>query len=174
MFLMHEVSMKKVILSLILVLILNHTAFALKSDQNKSMILMADKIKFDNKLGEGHYIGNVYLKQGSSLLKSDTAWTYINKKNSLKKAIALGNNLKQAFFRTLIEGKKEYFKGHANKITYLPQKQLIYLEGRASLAQGKNKYEAPIIIYDIEKQRLVSKKTTKHRSTIHIENDKTA
>lgn len=164
---------KQIVLSFALSTLLAHNVFALKSDQKQNLLLMADKIKFNNKQKIGHYLGHVSLKQGTSMLKANTAWTYTDENNQLKKAVALGTPLKQALFETLMDGQKEKLKGKADKITYFSQKQHLHLEGNALLTLGKNKYQAPLIIYDINKQRIISTKTSNHRSTITI-NEKIA
>ncbi len=138
----------------------------------QSMLLRADKASFNNKKKEGYYLGHVFLKQGSSQLNATSAKTYSNIENQLEKAIAFGDSLTKALFETLLNGKNEPLKGQADKITYFPKKQLVRLEGNALLSQGNNTYRAPLIIYDINHQRLLSHKTAQQRSTITF-NDKT-
>lgn len=161
--------MQKIIINVALLLLLLHQTFALTADKAENLLLMADKMTFSNKQKIGTYLGHVYLKQGSSTLHANKAWTYTNNNHQLDKAIALGNATKQALFETLMEGQKDKLKGAADKISYFPNKQLIRLEGHAFLSQGKNTYQAPLIIYDITKQRLISQKTSKSRSHITIE-----
>lgn len=149
------------------------SSFALSSDAKQDMILKADKVTFNNKTKQAKYLGNVFLKQGTAKLNADTASSHLNKDNQLEKAIAHGSPLQEALFETLLDGQKIPLRGKADKITYLPQSQLVKLEGHALLTQGENTYKAPIIIYDMKNQRMLSHKTASHRTTI-IFNEKTS
>lgn len=139
---------------------------ALSSDAEKDMTLRADKVTFNNKTKEANYLGNVVLQQGSAKLNADTARSFLDTQNQLQKAIALGSKLQKALFETLLDGKKKPLKGQAEKITYLPQTQMVKLEGKALLVQGANTYIAPIIMYDMKNQKVLSHKTQKQRTTI--------
>ena len=152
---------------------LSHHCIALSSDAEQNMTLRADKVTFDNKTKKTRYLGHVYLKQGSAKLKANSASSYLNDDNQLEKAIALGSALHKALFETLLDGQKKPLKGTADKITYLPKTQLVRLEGKATLTHGSNTYAAPIIVYDMKHQRLLSHKTKKQRTTI-ILNEKTS
>ncbi len=151
-----------------------NTSYALPSDRTKTMLMMADKVHYDNKQKTGEYIGDVLLKQGTSILHANNAKTYSNQYNQLEKAIAYGSKIKQADFETALENEKEKLKARANKITYFPIKQLFYLEGNAQIKQGANQFKAPMIIYDMVKKKVISNKKQAHRRSTIIIKDKVA
>jgi len=148
-------------------------AFSMPKKENKNVLLLADKVKFNNKEKKGNYLGHVFIKQGRSILHANTAVTYSDHYNQLLKAIARGNKNINARFETIPEGEKKKLTGNAKKITYYPKKKIVKLDGNAILVHGKNTYQSEIIIYDIANKKLISTKKTHKRTTI-IFNEKIA
>lgn len=143
-----------------------NNSYALFTDNHKNIIFMAEKVSFDNKARQGHYAGQVKIIQGHNALYADTAKTKSNKKNELIEANAYGNAKQQAKFETYLESNNKKLIALADSITYYPQKHIIKLLGKASLNQTGNTYKAPIIVYDIAKEKIISKQTSHQRVTI--------
>ncbi len=162
----------KILKTLIIVLFFTNS-YAMPSKENKNVILMADKVQFNNKKKQGDYLGHVFIKQGSSILHANTATTYSDLYNQLLKAVANGVNNKNATFETIPEGEQKKLTGNAKKITYYPKKKLVQLDGNAILIHGKNRYQSEIIIYDIANKKLISTKKPHKRTTITL-NEKVA
>lgn len=151
-----------------LFLMLSTQVYALDDDHRQPMLLQAESAEFNNTTHYGVYKGNVSLDQGSTHLTANIAYTYANKKNQLTLAIAKGLKSNQAHYWSLPQGKKEILHAYADKIEYYPLKHQIKLLGNACVKQGKDKIQAPIIIYDTEKQHVISQSNKYGRTTITV------
>lgn len=159
------------LLKFILLLIIGcvSISFALPNRKNLDVLLLASKVKFDNKNKKGEYWGDILIQQGDSSLKAEHGFTMADKNNQLVKAIALGTEQKLALFETLANNHDKKIIGQAKKIVYYPRQQKLYLSGEATIKQGANVYQAPSIVYDINKKRIISSKHAEQRSTIIIQ-----
>lgn len=143
-------------------------AWALPQDQKESLVLIADNVKLNNEKRQGHFVGHVKIEQGSSTIYADQVFTYLDEQHQLNKAIATGSQSHPAKFTTRLEGEAKLLVAKADRLTYLPLKQQIVLNGQASIQQGSQTYKAPVIIYDIQHKRILSHKVGNKRSSIVI------
>jgi len=156
----------------ILLILFPLTVFSLQSDRNKIIHVDADSAELDQKNHTGIYTGHVIFNQGTTHLHAAKAITQGNEKNELVLAIAEGNQEAQAHFETKTAEDKPPMHAYADIIRYLPDKHRIELQGHAKVSQGTNSFSAPLIVYDTEKQQVISKSDGKSRTSIVFYPDK--
>jgi lipopolysaccharide export system protein LptA len=143
-----------------------HLGFALSTDNEKVMHVMADSANLNQQDHKGTYIGNVELIQGTSNLQAAKAITLANEKNQLVLAIANGEQGKQAHYWTITDEKKPPLHAYADIIKYYPLRHTIELIGNARVEQGDNSFSAHKISYDTIKKHVISQGNGKQRITI--------
>lgn len=120
-------------------------AMALSTDKDQPIEVEADGMEIDDRTGVTIYTGNVEMQQGSIRLKADKATIYQNG-NKDDRLEAEGNPV---HFRQRPDGKKEDIKGHAKRIHYYTNSELVYMIGDAVLFPGDgHKLESQRITYD--------------------------
>lgn len=150
------------------------SVYALDSDKEKVMNVMADSADLKQQEHKGVYIGNVELIQGTTNLRAAKAITHGNDKNQLDVAIAYGDKEKQAHYWALTDLKKPPFHAYADTIRYYPQRHLIELIGNARVEQGEDSFTAAKITYDTIKQHVMSQGDEKQRIVIIYHPEKKA
>ncbi|MBI2785925.1 MAG: lipopolysaccharide transport periplasmic protein LptA [Legionella longbeachae] len=160
--------------SLIFLLIFTCSVYALSTDKEKVMHVMADSADLNQHDHKGIYTGNVELIQGTTNLHATKAVTLGNEKNQLVLAIASGSNGKQAHYWTLTDSKKASFHAYADTIRYYPLRHLIELIGNARVEQGNDSFSAAKISYDTITQHVLSQGNGKKRITIVYHPEKKA
>lgn len=145
---------------------------ALPSDRLKPLQFSASEVEFSQKTHEGFFRGQVVIDQGTTHLRANKAYTQGNEKNQLIRAQATGTLAQQAHFWTKPAENKPEVHAFANDLIYEPQKHLITLTGHARIQQGKDRFQAPLIYYDVLKQQVLSKpSTTRQQTTIIYHHD---
>lgn len=140
--------------------------YALPTDKEQVMHVVADSADLSQQNHKGVYTGNVEFVQGTTNLHAAKAITEGNEKNQLSLAIASGSNGKQAHYWTETGPNKPPFHAYADTIRYFPLKHLIELVGNARIEQGTNSLSAAKITYDTIEQHVVSQSNGKTRTTI--------
>jgi len=138
------------------------------SPKNDNILVMANKVVFNNKTKQSTLSGDVIVQQGKNIIHADKAITFGDKNNHLIKTVALGNDKLQARFTASITNDANFFKGLADKLVYYPLRNEVLLEGNAVIEKGKNTYKAPIIRYNLKLKRIVSIQKNKQRTKIVI------
>ena len=151
---------------ILLLLTSNYSVYALSTDKEQVMRLMADSADLNQKQHQGTYVGHVELIQGSTNLLAAKAITQVDDKNQIIVAIAHGDNKKQAHYWTITDPKKPPFHAYADLIHYYPARHFIELIGHARVEQGKDSFSAAKISYDTLKQQVLSQGDGKERITI--------
>ena len=164
---MNPILKVKFFLSL-LVLAAAMSSYALPSDKEKVMHVVADSADLSQQSHKGTYSGNVEFVQGTTNLQAAKAITKGNIKNQLTLAIATGEKGKQAHYWTETGPGKPPFHAYADTIKYYPLKHLIELVGNAHVEQGNNSLSAAKISYDTIKQHVLSESKGTTRTTIII------
>lgn len=141
-------------------------SYALPSDREKVMHVVADSADLNQQKHLGTYTGNVEFVQGTTNIRAAHALTEGNLKNQLTLAVAKGSKDKQAHYWTESGPGKPPFHAYADSIIYYPLRHLIELKGNARIEQGTNSLSAAIITYDTVAQHVVSKGDGKTRTTI--------
>lgn len=140
--------------------------YALPSDKEETMHVVANSADLNQKNHKGTYIGNVEFVQGSTNLHAAEAITQGDESNHLSFAIAKGSKEKQAHYWTITDPSKPPFHAYADTIKYYPLKHLIELIGNAKIEQGPNSLHAAKINVDTLNQHLTSFSDDKNRTTI--------
>lgn len=140
--------------------------YALDSDKQQVMHVVADSADLSQQKHKGIYTGNVQFAQGTTNLTAALAITKGNIKNQLTLAIAKGADGKQAHYWTETGPNKPPFHAYADTIKYYPLKHLIELIGNARVEQGTNSISAAKISYDTLAQHVLSQSDGTTRTTI--------
>ena len=128
-------------------------ASALKSDKDQTAMIDADNIEMDFNTGDRIYTGNVSVRQGSLLLRSDKLVVKF-KDNTLQSAVAYG---KPARFRQRPDGKDEDVKGKALRIVLDEINNKVHLYNKAEVTQGQNTIKSKEIHYDMTTSKVIIK-----------------
>lgn len=156
--------MQKTILQIIIISLLlfgvSSQINALSDDKTQPLHIRADYAELVQKERKTHYRGNVIFDQGSSHLRAARADTVHNEQNELLSAVAIGNEESPAYFWTLLEAGKPEMHAKADTIKFFPKEHKILLIGNAEVTQGRDRFTAPYIEYDINKRHVVSKSST--------------
>ncbi len=129
---------------LILFIIHDPLAFALKSDRDQPITIDSNTATYDENKEVSIYTGNVDLVQGTLRVKSDKLVVYL-RNGRVEKMVATG---KPARFRQIPSEGKEEMRGKSLKAEYYPNKELLILIDDAIVWQGNNTYASEIIKYD--------------------------
>jgi lipopolysaccharide export system protein LptA len=141
-------------------------ASALPDDKKQPVHTQAAYSHADLKQHIVTHQGSVITTQGTTQLTGDTVTVYMNDKNEIIKAIAVG---KPATYRTLTAEDKPEFYAEGDEIHYLVDKQLILLIGNAKVRQGNDTYAGPRLEYQIEQEVIISPKSSQGRASMVIQ-----
>ena len=145
---------------------------ALPQDRDEIFYLSSDEADISQSKNKGLFKGHVKIDQGSSHLRSAEAETHGDENNKLVKAIAKGNQQKKAHFWTILTQNQPELHAWADIIYYFPKQNRIELVGNAEVSQGDNTFKAPKIIYDTEKQHILTERQENKRTTITFHPEK--
>lgn len=156
---------------LLLLLCISDSLYALPEDQLQTMHIVSASSTFNYKTGVNVYEGDVKIDQGSTHLTADRVETNNNDKHKIKEAIAFGAT-QLAEYMTLLKPGDPIFHAKAKIIKFYPQKSLVILEGDATVTQGENSFQGPIIFYNMKDQVVTAPASKTGRVTIIIEPSK--
>ncbi|WP_298141263.1 lipopolysaccharide transport periplasmic protein LptA [uncultured Acinetobacter sp.] len=128
--------------------LLASTAWALPSDRNQPISLVADRGSFNEKSGVMTYSGNVVIEQGTMKLQAASIVVNLNAKKEISSITASGS---PARFQQQLEANKGLAKGQANKITYNAQTGILTLSGNAILEQNGASLKGSTLRYSMNK-----------------------
>ncbi|MGB0721286.1 MAG: lipopolysaccharide transport periplasmic protein LptA [Gammaproteobacteria bacterium] len=131
------------------------TASALSTDGEQPMYIESDSADIDKQRHVQVYTGKVILSQGSRRLWADRLVVYTDEDDNVEKAVATGAPAK---FKNLPDGKEDYRWGSALRIEYYQNPEFMHLIEKAKLWRGKDVISSKKIIYDAERDRMVSGK----------------
>lgn len=123
------------------------TAFALPSDRNQAISLVADKATYNDKTGLTTYTGNVVIEQGSMKLQAAAVTAQLNKARQMSTITATGN---PARFQQQSDANK-LAKGQAQKIVYSADTGIITLNGNAVVDQDGASIRGATLRYSMNK-----------------------
>lgn len=138
----------------------------LKIDQKLPIQIQSDKASFERLNRQAVHEGNVVMVQGNQTVYADKLIVKkdIQGKDTLVNAI--GN---PAIFLGKVENEPEPVRATAKMIHYYPDKQLIILEGDAQITHLQDKFQGPMLSYQLDKQIVTASKHSKDRPTITIQ-----
>ena len=91
------------------------SAFALPTDRNQPISLVADRATYNDKTGYTTYSGNVVIEQGSMKLQADSVTAQLNKNRQISTVTANGH---PARFQQKTDPNKGFAHGEGQKIIY--------------------------------------------------------
>lgn len=154
--------------SILLVSMTPLLAYALPSDSQQKLQIVADSTLVDYKSGTNTHEGSVKIDQGSTHLIADRVTTKNDAKHKMEEAIAYGLTRLAEYTTTPNPGDAQ-LKAKAKVIKFYPQKQLVVLEGDVVVNQGENSFQGPLIIYNMKDQIVTAPPSETGRATIVIE-----
>ncbi len=126
-------------------------AVALSTDRDQPIDIWADKAEADDAKRVTIYRGNVIIVQGSLRIEGDTVWIHYDDNDDLTKLVSEG---RQAHFRQLPDGEKDFRTAYANRLEYYKGNDLIVMLGDAKYGQGPDRINAERIVYDSRLARM--------------------
>tara|TARA_Y100000768_G_C23983511_1_gene687331 strand:+ start:871 stop:1344 length:474 start_codon:yes stop_codon:yes gene_type:complete len=116
--------------------------------------VLSDAAEVDADAGIATHWGNVTMKQGQRRIDSEKLTVFRNHHGDVDTLTASGY---PARYEGSVDNYEEIF-GHASMIHFFPEKNQVLLEGQAELNLGKDHFNGPHLLYDIE-EKTVSTKT---------------
>jgi len=145
--------------SCILILLINfNNAYSLNTDSSEPLEISADSVMMDEGEGFSTFTGDAIVTQGSLLLRADLIEMYSDNKK-VNKVIAKGSIDKRAYYKQNQPNQQRFVEATAVTITYLIDKEFIYLNGNANLIQGFDSFSAGTLEYDIQNDRVLAEKS---------------
>lgn len=152
--------------NIISVLLAITCAVAHATQSQSAIQIESDKAYYQPRLHQAIHEGNVVMKQDSQILKADKLIIERNKVGKLSQLTATGH---PATFSGQLEAHKTPVYASANTIHYFPDKQLLMLEGNATLMHEQDKFKGPVLSYQIDKQVVNASKQSNERPTLFIQ-----
>lgn len=129
--------------------------FALETDKEEIIQLAADSVDIRQKLHKGFYEGHIEFDQGSTHLRSERAETLTNSNNKLIQVTTQGVT-KPAHFWTTPKPHQSQIHAYAKTMIYDVIHHQIKLVGQAKIIQGKNSFSAPIILFNVQTEQVIT------------------
>lgn len=123
-------------------------SFALPSDRNQPITLLADRATFNEKTGVTTYSGNVVIEQGTMKLQAASIVANLNSRKEISSITATGS---PARFQQQVDAKKGLAKGQAQKIVYNAETGIITMTGNALLEQDGASIRGGSLRYSMNK-----------------------
>lgn len=123
-------------------------AWALPSDRNQQISLVADRATYSEQSGVTTYSGNVVIEQGTMRLQADSIVAQLNANREISTITANGRPAK---FQQQVDAKKGLARGEAQKIVYNAQTGIITLSGSAYLVQDGASIRGSTLRYSMNK-----------------------
>lgn len=127
---------------------LSVSAFALQSDRNQPISLVADKATYSDRTGVTTYSGNVIIEQGTMKLQSASLVAQLNKDKQISTITATGSPAK---FQQQLDSNRGVARGEAQKIIYNADTGIIDLIGNAYLYQNGASIRSNTLKYSMNK-----------------------
>lgn len=140
--------------------------FAKNLDSKQPVHVTAQRANYDRSSHVTTYLGNVFMKQGSTVLNADKVIIYDRlDDNKVTKVIALG---KPAVYSTIPRGKTDRLNASARRIEYYPENKTAILIGNGKITQKNNSFVANRIVYDLNTDTVKTNPTENTKSKIVI------
>ncbi|ANF81604.1 lipopolysaccharide transport periplasmic protein LptA [Acinetobacter sp. NCu2D-2] len=123
-------------------------AYAIPSDRQQPITLVADRATFNERTGVTTYSGNVIIEQGTMKLQAASIVANLNSKKEISNITASGS---PARFQQKTDAAKGLAKGQAQKIVYNAETGIITLSGNAFLEQDGASIRGNTLKYSMNK-----------------------
>ena len=163
---MHQLPLNRFIFLISLLLPLQ--TYALASDNDKPMAIIADSTLINYKTGVYTYEGHVKINQGTTQLLADRVITKSDIHHKMQEAVAYGLTTLAEYSTVPKEGDQP-MQAQAKIIRFYPPKSLIELENTVLVKQGENSFQGPFITYNIKDQIVTAPQSKNGHATIIIE-----
>ncbi|ENV47948.1 lipopolysaccharide transport periplasmic protein LptA [Acinetobacter brisouii] len=124
------------------------SAFALPTDRNQPISLVADRATYNDKTGYTTYSGNVVIEQGSMKLQADSVTAQLNKNRQISTVTANGH---PARFQQKTDPNKGFAHGEGQKIIYNADTGILTLNGNAYVNQDGASVRGATLRYSMNK-----------------------
>lgn len=124
------------------------STFALQSDRNQPLSLVADRATFNDKTGLTTYSGNVVIEQGTMKLQANSIVAQLNSNKQVSLVTATGSPAK---FQQQMDGNKGLARGEAQKIVYNAETGILNMSGNAYLDQNGASIRSSTLRYSMSK-----------------------
>lgn len=124
------------------------SVFALQSDRNQPLSLVADRATFNDKTGVTTYSGNVVIEQGTMKLHANSIVAQLNANKQVSVVTATGSPAK---FQQQMDGNKGLARGEAQKIVYNAETGILNMSGNAFLDQNGASIRSSTLRYSMNK-----------------------
>lgn len=141
------------------------TSFALPSDRDQPISLMADRATYNDKTGITTYTGNVVIEQGTMKLQADSIVANLNSKREIHSITAQGRPSK---FQQQISTDKGLARGEAQNIVYNAETGIITLTGNAYLYQDGASIRGHSLRYSMNKGDIEAQGSASNRVQLII------
>ena len=128
------------------------------ADKDEPIYVKAQSASLDEITGVSKFLGEVNITQGTLILKGKEVHIF-NDEKEVTKVIANGDGNHQAYYKQDRPNQERFIEAKADKITYNVSEEMVYLEGRAYLLQGYDKFTGGTLDYDIKNDRVIAKKS---------------
>lgn len=122
-------------------------AYALPSDANQPIRLLADKATYSESTGVTSYSGNVTITQGTLKMSADNLTVNLTPSRDIASAVATG---RPATIQQIVTQEKGLAKGQANRIDYNVKTGIVTLTGNAKLTQNGGSFSGNVIRYSLK------------------------
>ena len=146
---------------LLIFLIFSYTVFSVEN-KKEPIVIESDTLEYLKTDNMVIYKGNVVVKKGDFVLKSNLLRIFLDTKGQIKKILALGNV-------RFVKGNR---KGKSDKAEYFKDKNFIVLIGNAELQQDSNIIEGDEIVYYLDTEKAEVKGKNKRVRTIFFPEEK--
>lgn len=119
--------------------------YALSTDSDQPIDIVADGAEHDDARRMTTYRGSVVIDQGSLHITADTVVVLFDVHDRVMKITSAGA---PAHFRQLPDGETSYRKAWARQMEYFPQQDLINLSGEARYEKDGSQVQADRLVYD--------------------------
>lgn len=140
-------------------------SFALPSDRNQQLSLVADRATYNDKSGVTTYTGNVVIEQGTMKLQADSLVANLNSKKEIQTITAKGRPAK---FQQQMDANKGLARGEAQNIVYNADTGIITLTGNAYLYQDGSSIRGNSLKYSMNKGDVEAQGSSSNRVQIII------
>ncbi len=140
-------------------------SFALPSDRNQQLSLVADRATYNDKTGVTTYTGNVVIEQGTMKLQADSIVANLNSKKEIQNITAKGQLAK---FQQQMDANKGLARGEAQTIVYNADTGIITLTGKAYLYQDGSSIRGNSLKYSMNKGDVEAQGSSTNRVQIII------
>lgn len=123
-------------------------AYALPSDRNQPISLVADRATYNDKTGITTYIGNVVIEQGTMKLNAASIVANLNANKQISTVTATGGPAK---FQQQLDTNRGIARGEAQKIIYNAETGILNLSGNAYLYQNGASIRGNTLKYSMNK-----------------------